>query len=261
MLTTNLEVCCADVESLLAAREGGADRIELCSALSEGGLTPSPGLIRFALSLGFSEVKVLIRSRKGDFFYSPHDMKVMMDDAEMAVKAGATGIVWGALTPDGNIDTRLLKIMWDLSLEAFDFTFHRAFDLCADPMRALDEIMDSGCTGLLTSGLAPTAMQGAEMIAELKRRSNWRIDIIAASGVNSQNCRDLILRTGVFSIHSSARRPQPSRMKFRRPDVAMGAPGEDEYSRLVTSADEVSAILEAIDFPHPTQLIIPPEVN
>lgn len=237
-----LEVCCADIDSLIAARRGGADRVELCIGLSEGGLTPSPGLITLASTLGFSEINVLVRSHGGDFIYDSGDMMIMMRDIQMAQDAGATGIVWGGLTPDGKIDLENLK-----SVRAFardlNLTFHRAFDLCANPREALEDIIKAGCTSLLTSGLAASALKGADMIGNLRKWAMGRIDIIAGAGINSFNCKAIVEKTGVKTIHATARRPVESRMEYRRPGVSMGAPDTDEYTRLVTSDEEVRNII------------------
>lgn len=244
-MKARLEVCCADIDSLMAAKEGGASRIELCTALSEGGLTPSIGMIKEAVSLGLEEINVLIRCRKGDFLYSDCEMDVMLSDVEAARKAGATGIVWGALTSDGSIDRRNLDRIRMMS-EGMTFTFHRAFDLCADPEKALEEIIRAGCTCLLSSGLAISAYHGIDALTAINLQAAGRIDIMPGAGINAFNCREIIDRTGVRIIHATARRRIESKMEYRRPNVSMGAPGEDEYSRLATSADEVRAIIKAI---------------
>lgn len=244
-MRVKLEVCCADLDSLIAARRGGASRVELCTGLSEGGLTPSPGLISQAAALHFDEINVLIRSRNGDFLYDSGDMLVMMRDLQMARDAGATGIVWGGLMPDGKIDRENLSTIRTYS-RGMNLTFHRAFDLCANPREALEDIIEAGCTSLLTSGLASSAMKGADMIREIREWSKGRIDIIAGSGINSSNCHAIVERTGVSTIHATARRPLESRMSYRRPGVSMGTPDSDEYSRLVTSAEEVRDIIASI---------------
>lgn len=244
-MKARLEVCCSDVDSLIAAKEGGATRIELCAALTEGGLTPSYGLIEKAVSLGFDHINVLVRSRKGDFLYSGSDMDIMIRDVKIAKEAGATGIVWGALLQDGNIDLQSLEKMHSAA-DGLNFTFHRAFDLCADPYSAMEQIIEAGCTCLLTSGLSSSAYEGIDMIADLNRWSAGRIEIMAGAGINAFNCQEIVERTGVSIIHSTARRQLESRMVYRRPGVPMGAPGEDEYLRLVTSSDEVREIINAI---------------
>lgn len=250
-----LEICCGDLASVLAAKKGGAQRIELCSGLSEGGLTPSIGLIKAAVATGIPNINVLIRPRPGDFLYSTEELSLMEDDIKTAISAGATGIVIGVLTPDGDIDMnaceRLIKAARDearsLGRESINITFHRAFDVSRDADKSLNDIILLGCDCLLTSGMAPTAVKGLPALQRLSRVASGRISIMAGSGVNPANARDIINATEVDSIHSTARKPIASRMLFRRPLVPMGAPGSDEYAPLSTSPDVVAAIIAAIN--------------
>lgn len=250
-----LEICCGDLASVLAAKKGGAQRIELCSGLSEGGLTPSIGLIKAAVATGIPNINVLIRPRPGDFLYSTEELSLMEDDIKTAISAGATGIVIGMLTPDGDIDMnaceRLIKAARDearsLGRESLNITFHRAFDVSRDADKSLNDIILLGCDCLLTSGMAPTAVKGLPALQRLSRVASGRISIMAGSGVNPANARDIINATEVDSIHSTARKPIASRMLFRRPLVPMGAPGSDEYAPLSTSPDVVAALIAAIN--------------
>ena len=250
-----LEICCGDLASVLAAKKGGAQRIELCSGLSEGGLTPSIGLIKAAVATGIPNINVLIRPRPGDFLYSTEELSLMEDDIKTAISAGATGIVIGVLTPDGDIDMnaceRLIKAARDearsLGRESLNITFHRAFDVSRDADKSLNDIILLGCDCLLTSGMAPTAVKGLPALQRLSRVASGRISIMAGSGVNPANARDIINATEVDSIHSTARKPIASRMLFRRPLVPMGAPGSDEYAPLSASPDVVAALIAAIN--------------
>lgn len=250
-----LEICCGDLASVLAAKKGGAQRIELCSGLSEGGLTPSIGLIKAAVATGIPNINVLIRPRPGDFLYSTEELSLMEDDIKTAISAGATGIVIGVLTPDGDIDMnaceRLIKAARDearsLGRESLNITFHRAFDVSRDADKSLNDIILLECDCLLTSGMAPTAVKGLPALQRLSRVASGRISIMAGSGVNPANARDIINATEVDSIHSTARKPIASRMLFRRPLVPMGAPGSDEYAPLSTSPDVVAALIAAIN--------------
>lgn len=244
-MSTRLEVCCADIQSMQAARRGGATRVELCTGLSEGGLTPSPGLIAMASTLGFTEINVLIRSHSGDFIYDSDDMTMMIRDIQSAREAGATGIVWGGLTPTGHIDRKSLALVRSLT-DNLNLTFHRAFDLCTDPKEALEAIIEEGCTSLLTSGLASSALEGADTIRDIVVQAKDRIEVIAGSGVNSANCREIAEQTGVSIVHATARHPVESMMVYHRPGVSMGTPGTDEYTRLITSSEEVRKIIEAL---------------
>ncbi len=243
-----LEICCGDIESVEAAIKGGADRIELCSALEVGGLTPSMGLVKAALDMGRRAgvpVNVLIRPRGGDFVYSQREMAIMLNDVQECVVEGVNGVVVGVLTLNGDVDIQAMRrLIWEAG--AAEVTFHRAFDLCRDPEVALEQIIDLGCSRLLTSGCEPTANAGIPMLKRLVSRANGRIAIMAGSGVNAQNAARIASYTQVPELHASARSPRASAMKYRRPGVSMSAPGADEYSRLVTNAELVSEIKSRI---------------
>lgn len=242
--SNRLEVCAGDMESVRAASRGGAARVELCSALSEGGVTPSVGLIRRALMVGSVRVHVLIRPRGGDFIYTPDEIKIMLDDIVSAREAGAHGVVIGALTPDGDIDMNACRQMMEAAA-GMSVTFHRAFDLCRDPFSALDQIIDLGCDRLLTSGQAATALEGAELLGELVKHAGNRLLILAGGGVGPENAKEIIEKTGVRELHASARTTIGSEMRFRKEGVSMGS-GSDEYSRKVTSAEKVAELVSAI---------------
>lgn len=242
-----VEICCGDLSSIIAAKEGGASRIELCSGLSEGGLTPSAGMVKAAVASGIPNINVLIRPRSGDFLYSSEEVDVMEYDIRNAVGAGATGIVIGALTPEGNVDVdvcrRLIEAARNIPGKKINVTFHRAFDLSRDADKSMADIVDLGCDCLLTSGMANSAIRGIPLLKELAERWGDRITIMAGSGVNPANVVEIVSATGVKAIHSTARKPVASRMIFRRPSVPMGAPGLDEYAPLHTSADVVAELI------------------
>jgi len=246
-----LEICCGDLASVLAAKDGGAGRIELCSGLSEGGLTPSIGLIKAAVASGIPCINVLIRPRTGDFLYSDKEIELMEADIRTAIEAGATGVVIGALTPDGDIDiptcSRLIKAARENNGN-INVTFHRAFDLSRDPAMSLEDVIGLGCNCLLTSGMAQFAVKGISLLRQLTSQAGNRITVMAGAGVNPANVSDIIAATGVTAIHSTARKPIPSKMEFRRLTVSMGAPGSDEYAPLSTSPDVVAALLKATTY-------------
>lgn len=235
-----VEICCADFESVLAAANFGADRVELCSGLGEGGMTPSYGLIRKAVSVPRIKVHVLIRPRPGDFVYTADEVEIMVDDIKTARRLGADGVVIGALNPDGTIDTatvsRLVKAAGPLNI-----TFHRAFDLCRDPEEALETIIGLGCRNLLTSGQAPTAFEGIDMLHRLSSLAGDRLRIIAASGVRASNVEEIVRLARPADVHSSASYKRPSGMEYRNPGVSMGG-GADEYVRTTVSPAEVEEI-------------------
>lgn len=246
---TTLEVCCADIDSVQAAIDGGAQRIELCTALETGGLTPSFGLIRqarFKTALAGVKLHVLIRERPGDYIYSDDELNTMADDIVIAGELGCDGVVIGALNDDGTVDAHAIETMLE---DAGDIsvTFHRAFDLCRDPFEALDTLARiPKINRILTSGLAPSAPEGADLLRQLMEKAPEGITILAGAGVNSANVADLVRSTGVTEVHASAKSRIPSAMTFRRGDVSMSAPGADEYSRYATSADEVKAIVNSL---------------
>jgi copper homeostasis protein len=197
-----LEVCTGNLASVIAAVEGGAERIELCSALSLDGLTPSIGLLKYVRKT-FPELKihVLIRSCEGGFVYSKDDLETMLLDIHEA-SAYADGIVCGALTPDDDIDTEALRLMVEAS-EGKPFTFHRAFDKCRNPQKALEQMIDAGCKRILTSGQQPSAEQGIPLLHELNKQANGRIIIMPGGGVNEKNARLILDQTGCIEIHGS----------------------------------------------------------
>ncbi len=236
-----LEVCCDSIDSVRAAAAGGASRVELCSALGEGGVTPSAGLIAEARKIGGIALHVLIRPRGGDFLYDRAEVDCMVMDIDNAVRAGADGVVIGALSPDGNIDIGTCRRLVGAAGSACrNITFHRAFDLCRDPFRAIDEIVSLGCNRILTSGMAGNAMAGAECLKRLVEYADGRLSIMPGGGVGPHNARAILDATGCVEIHGSLRSAVDSAMGYRRPGVAMGVPGADEYSRMVASTQLVA---------------------
>lgn len=259
-----LEVCTGSYVSVLHAAEGGAGRIELCSGLGEGGLTPSIGLVRAAVAVEGPKKHVLIRPRGGDFLYSEAEQDIIVDDILEVRRAGVDGVVVGALTADGDVDEEACQRFIDAAKgEYVDFaegdleeafllppvsvTFHRAFDLCREPQKALETLVKLGFDRVLTSGQAATAEGGIALLRDLVRQAAGRIVIMPGCGVNPGNARRILDETGATEIHASARAPWPSAMRFRHPGVSMGTPGSDEYSTLETDVKTVRAIVEGLD--------------
>jgi copper homeostasis protein len=245
MKLRTLEVCADSLDSVAAALEGGAARVELCSGLAEGGVTPSLGLVKAAVQSGI-KVNVLIRPRGGDFVYTPAETECMITDIRAVTAAGANGVVIGALTPEGDVDMELCARLVEAAGEA-EITFHRAFDVCREPMKALEDVIALGCNRLLTSGQAPTALEGAGLLAKLRIAAGERLSVMAGSGVSVKNARMIVERSGVNELHASARVAVPSSMVYRNERVKMGAPEMDEYSRMVTSAESVRNIINEIN--------------
>lgn len=240
MMKRLLEVCAGDIDSVEAAARGGADRVELCCALSEGGLTPSVGMIEEALTVPEIKVNVLIRPRTGDFVYSEAELRVMIRDIKTCRLSRVNGVVFGALTPDGDIDMEACRRMANAA-EGLHKTFHRAFDMCRNPRQAVKDIISLGCDRILTSGQAATAMEGAHLIQELKTEFP-EVIFIAAGGVTPENVAEIIEKTGVNEVHASAKAPLGSSMRFRKEGVNMGKAETDEYTRLSTSEEIVKMI-------------------
>ena len=199
-----LEVCCGDLPSVRAAKEGGAHRIELCQALDVDGLTPSEDMMKSAIEMGLP-IQVLIRPREGNFVYDKKEQTEMQREIRFARKLGVNGVVIGALKSDGSIDEETVRSLVE-EAEGLSITFHRAFDVCTEPLKALEQIIALGCHRLLSSGQAPTAEQGIPLLKELVERAGERLIIMPGAGVNAQNARRILSETGAHEIHGSLRK-------------------------------------------------------
>lgn len=238
-----IEVCVNSVESGLAAEQAGAQRIELCDNLQEGGTTPSFGTIKQAKELLKLAVNVLIRPRAGDFLYTPSEMKIILDDIRMAVDLGADGIVCGSLTPTGEINLIQLEQMLE-ACGSVPFTFHRAFDLVADPFESLKKLQRMEVKRLLTSGLAPKAEEGIPVLKELVKAAGDEIIILPGSGIRAHNIIRIARETEAREFHVSGRNRFPSEMIFQRGGVPMGARADlSEYEHERTDPTIIQAIL------------------
>lgn len=196
-----VEAAVETLESALAAERAGADRIELCVNLNDGGTTPNAGLIAAVVERARLPVFVLIRPRGGGFVYSNSEIDAMTRDIEQAASMGIAGIVTGALTPDGGVDIEHMRTLRDAAA-GLPVTFHRAFDVAVNTSGALEQLIDLGVRRVLTSGGAATVAEGADVIAVLVNQARERIAILAGGGVREHNVRDLIARTGVREIHT-----------------------------------------------------------
>lgn len=241
------EVCANSVESCLAAQAGGADRVELCAGIPEGGTTPSYGDIATARELlTHTRLHVIIRPRGGDFLYTPLEQRIMLKDIENARRLGADGVVFGCLTPEGDIDIALMKQLLEAA-QGMSVTFHRAFDVCRQPKQALETLIQLGCHRILTSGAQPTAEQGIPLLKELQAQADGRIILLAGCGVNENNIARIASETGIREFHFSAREQLTSGMQFRNEAVSMGGTVcIDEYSRPVTTAERVRKAISAL---------------
>lgn len=201
----NVEISVDTIDSALAVNTLNIQRIELCSASALGGLTPGPGLLSTVVEQ-CRNVHVLIRPRAGGFQYTPTEIDVMVSDIATAVNAGAAGVVVGPLTEHCEVD---LPVLADLvaAAQGREVTFHRAIDICRDPLAAIEHLATSGVRRVLTSGHAPRAEEGAPVLAELVRIAAGRLDVMACGGVRSRNARAILAATGVTHLHASPRKP------------------------------------------------------
>ncbi|SEW09093.1 copper homeostasis protein [Aliiroseovarius sediminilitoris] len=201
MMPRTLEICVDTIDGAIAAQIGGADRIELCAALSEGGLTPTAGLMIAASQLDVP-CYAMIRPRCGLFTYSEADVQVMLDDIAAVKEADLAGVVLGAQKPDGTLDTAVLGRLL-AAAEGLGATLHRVIDVVPDPMVAVDQAVALGFERVLTSGGAATAVEGAAGICAMVRRAAGRVSVMAGSGLTEDNISDFVAQTGVHEVHAS----------------------------------------------------------
>lgn len=241
-----IEICANSAESVREAVAAGADRIELCAGMPEGGTTPSYGemsLVRELLSAG---MHVIIRPRGGDFLYSEDECEVMLRDIEMARRIGVDGIVTGCLTAEGFVDEDKMRCLM-AAAGNMSVTFHRAFDMCCDPFAALERIEELGCDRILTSGQKSSAAEGVPLLRELVERSR-RVVIMPGCGIDAGNIRRIADQTGASEFHLSARIRIDGKMTYRNPLVSMGGTVQiAEYGREMTSARKVREAILALE--------------
>ncbi|MDE3200881.1 MAG: copper homeostasis protein CutC [Acidobacteriota bacterium] len=240
-----LEICVDSIESAIAAQRGGAQRIELCSALSEGGITPSTGLIalvRKKLRIG---INVMIRPRGGDFCYSALEFDLMQQEIELARAAGANGIVLGILKADGTVDVNRTRKLVKLAAP-LPVTFHRAIDVTRNLPAALEAIIDTGVVRVLTSGGAQNVIAGMKMIAKLVAFGGGRISIMPGSGVRPENIVELARTTGAREFHGSAGNWTPGLMQYKKRSVRFNDVPNREFTRYRTDSEVVRRLAQAL---------------
>lgn len=241
-----IEVCANSLESAIIAQQEGANRIELCQSLNEGGLTPSAGTLKKVKEHLSIKVNVLIRPRGGDFCYSNSELQEMREDLLFIKKMGFNGVVLGILDQEGNIDKKvcadLMKIARPMSV-----TFHRAFDVCKNSIQALDDLIDLGVDRLLTSGQQNKAIDGIPLIKKLLDQAGNKLVVMAGSGIDSENIQQIIKETGIKECHVSASNRINSIMKFRRKGIAMGGvKSYPEFEKRQTDPSKLKAIIKAV---------------
>jgi copper homeostasis protein len=239
------ELCAESIQACLAAREGGADRIELCTALSEGGLTPSHGLTRAAVQRSGLPVHVLLRPRGGDFLYTDDEFNLMREDLLHARTLGASGFVLGILRPDGTVDVERTRELVDLA-GPLEITFHRAFDYTISLEQALEDVIATGCRRVLTSGGERDVLAGADRLAQLVELAAGRIEIAAGGGLRIKDAAALARATRASHFHGSLRRSEASRMQHESQWVLEDIDQSDGTSGFVVDADDVRAMIDSL---------------
>lgn len=235
-----LEICANSLYSATQAELGGASRVELCQNLENGGTTPSYGqikLTRESVSIG---VHVLIRPRSGDFLYTEQEIMQMGEDILFCKSVGCDGVVIGALTPEGKIDKTQIQTLINLA-RPMKVVFHRAFDRCAHPMEAMEDIIALGCDRILTSGQQNSALMGKHLLKDLIEKSKGRIEIMPGAGVDENNLQEILKFTGAKSIHSSAKTSAKSKMIFNNININ----GMDE-DQTFSSAEKIIKLVAKI---------------
>lgn len=241
-----LEVCVDSVESALAAWKGGASRLELCQNLVIGGTTPSPALYEGIRKHSDIRIHALIRPRFGDFCYTQEEFQVILREVRMYRGLEAEGVVVGVLQPDGSLDLermkRLVEAAGDLSV-----TLHRAFDVCRNPEKTLEEARRLGIAAILTSGQRNTCLEGADLLARLVKEAGDGLEILIGSGVNAQAIQTLQPRTGARAFHMSGKKTLDSAMTYRKRGVSMGLPSLGEYELWRADEEEIRRAREVLE--------------
>ena len=241
-----IEICLEDVKSVLAAQEGGADRVELCSDLFEGGLTPSLGTVLTAKKLAQIPINCMIRPRGGDFCYSDLEFQAMKEDILAFKQAGVNGIVFGILTPEGDVDMErsreVIKLARPLSV-----TFHRAFDMTRDPYKALEDLIELGVDRVLTSGQEASVPEGADLLADLVKKADGRIIVMPGCGISERNFPKIHAKINASEYHVHLPAEERSLMKFHPGHIYMGGLlRQSEFTVTHTDAARVQARVEKL---------------
>lgn len=238
-----IEACVDSVESAVAAEKGGAQRVELCAALLEGGLTPSAGAIALARSKLGIALHVIIRPRGGDFLYTETEHQVMLEDVDRAKRLGADGVVIGVLDANGGVDVSRTRELVERA-RPMSVTFHRAFDMARDPFAALEALIEMGVDRILTSGQEESAVAGLDLLRELFEKASARIVIMPAGNIHEGNIEKIVRETKAKELHVTGFAEVVSGMTFRNPRVYMGGLlRPPEYSRSVTDDAKIAALV------------------
>lgn len=241
-----LEIAVYSSEAAIAAQRAGADRIELCSAPAEGGLTPSRGIMRLVRNELKIPVHTMVRPREGDFCYSALEFSAMLLDVEDAREAGMDGVVCGILTSEGAVDEERMRMLVEKA-KPMEVTFHRAFDMSRNPEDSLEKLIKCGIKRVLTSGGRQTAIEGLPAIKQLVTLASGRISVMPGSGINEKNISEITSVQGIREVHLSAKRFQPGVMNYRNETIAMGGNARiPEYDLLMPDSEVIKNILHQI---------------
>ena len=241
-----LECCVDSVESATNAAKGGASRLELCANLIIGGTTPDVALVNEIRKYSDIRIHALIRPRFGDFCYTEHEMEIMKSQICALKEAGVEGVVIGVLDEEGNLDISKMKELLQVA-KGLSVTLHRAFDMCRDPFQALEEAISLGIDTILTSGQKASAWEGRDLLCQLIKQADGRIDIMAGAGISASNIEKLLPVTKGTSYHMSGKITLDSKMKYRKADVSMGLPSLSEYEIWQTSEEAVREAVQVLE--------------
>lgn len=242
-----LECCVDSVESAIAAKKGGADRIELCSALVIGGLSPSQPLYQKIREQVDIPIRVLLRPRFGDFCYTDFEHEIIKEEIKSFRNLGADGIVIGTMKPDGTLNLEQMKEFIE-EAQGMPVTLHRAFDMCKDPLVTLEEVKKLGISTILTSGQKNTCVDGIELLKELVEKAQGETEILIGGGVDASVIPMLAEKTKAKAYHMSGKISMESKMCYRKQDVSMGVASVSEYEIWRTSEKRVREVRKILDY-------------
>jgi copper homeostasis protein len=241
-----LEVCADSVESVLAAQVGGADRVELCQNIVIGGTSPSESLFLEVKKQSDIRVHVLLRPRFGDFCYTEHEFNVLKREVKRFRELGADGVVIGMLKPDGTLDVEHLKELME-ETGNMSVTLHRAFDVCRDPLEALEQVVALGFDTILTSGQQDSCEKGVPLLKTLEEKSAGRIEIMAGAGISADVIPKIYAQTGITNYHMTGKMLLESEMRYRKENVNMGLPSLSEFEIYRTDTEKVRQARNVLD--------------
>lgn len=242
-----LEVCCYSAKSAILAEQANAQRIELCDNFTEGGTTPSYATIKHCLENLKIPINVIVRPRGGDFLYSDDEFEIIKEDVCVIKELGANGIVIGFLKANGEIDLKKTIEVVEL-VHPLEVTFHRAFDMCNDHFKALEELKNIGIKRILTSGGMNTAYEGVDLLTQLVKQAKDEIIIMPGSGINEKNLLEVMQKTGATEFHASAKMFVKSQMEYFNPHIFMGGDQSiDEYKKISVNSDQIKAMIKILN--------------